>query len=212
MERNPPTESQSGSYAAYVTSDRFELFQKIQVENPLEDDGPQTQWKKVDSRTTVPWLQTDWVSVDSDEGSGMWLLLSDIEGTAEEPRDTSGRQGLDSFHDYKLLIGKEGDGWEVTADSQAGAFAEAVEVLIREYGLADYLAENGEMPYVPGHRAILNTEPRNPDGSEMRRPKEVVDGRYYVMTAYPKKQKKRYLEKFADRLGVEISFERGWDS
>lgn len=90
------------------------------------------------------------------------------------------------------------------ASTQSDAMAEAVEYLIDECGLLDRIS----LPYVPGNKkAILNTEPRHPDGSKMTGFRE-IHGDYYLDTHMNKRGKEKELNRLSVKCGLEVNF--GW--
>lgn len=91
---------------------------------------------------------------------------------------------------------------------QADVFEEAVEILITECGLAEEL----DLPYVPGYKnAVLAEEPRHPNGEEMERTRTLAGGEYYISTSPTKEQKREYIEEFAALTGSTVTFVNGWE-
>lgn len=93
-------------------------------------------------------------------------------------------------------------------DNQSDVMAEATDYLIENHDLISILEP---LPYVPGRKnALINDEPIHPGGErEMRTYRELANG-YYLFTSFNKKDKKRHVQRFADKCGFEAEFEGGW--
>lgn len=89
------------------------------------------------------------------------------------------------------------------AGTQSDAIAEAVEYLIEKCGLLDEIS----LPYVPGNKkAILNTEPRHPDGSKMTGFRK-IHGDYYLDTHMNKRGKEKELNRLSAKCGLKVDFD-----
>jgi hypothetical protein len=85
-------------------------------------------------------------------------------------------------------------------DNQSESMSKAVDYLVREYDLLDSVS----IPYVPGDRkAILNDEPKHPDGEEMRVHKQISGG-YYLDTHMNRNGKERELRRLAGMCGLDV--------
>ncbi|MUW14227.1 restriction endonuclease subunit R [Halorubrum sp. CBA1125] len=93
-------------------------------------------------------------------------------------------------------------------DNQSDAMAEATNYFIENHDLISVLEP---LPYVPGRKnALINDQPVHPDGKgEMRTHRELTNG-YYLFTSFNKRDKKRHVQRFAEKCGLEVEFEGGW--
>lgn len=93
-------------------------------------------------------------------------------------------------------------------DSQSNVMAEAVDYLIENH---DLISTVEPLPYVPGSkRALINDEPVHPnDGVEMRTYRELSNG-CYLFTTFNKSDKKRNVERLADKCGLGVEFDGEW--
>jgi hypothetical protein len=93
-------------------------------------------------------------------------------------------------------------------DNQSDAMADATDYLIGNHNLISKLEP---LPYVPGRKnALINNEPEHPgDKGEMRTYRGLTNG-YYLFTSFNKRDKKRHVQRFADKCGLEVDFEGGW--
>jgi len=93
-------------------------------------------------------------------------------------------------------------------DNQSDTMAEAANYLIENHDLISVLEP---LPYVPGRKnALINDQPVHPDGKgEMRTYRELTNG-YYLFTSFNKKDKKRHVQRFAEKCGLEVEFDGGW--
>ena len=90
----------------------------------------------------------------------------------------------------------------VDGDTQADTMAKAVGFLVKERGLLDTVS----VPYVPGDKkAILNDDPKHPNGEEMRGHRQISGG-YYLDTHASKEQKERRLRQLAGNCGLGVVF------
>jgi len=93
-------------------------------------------------------------------------------------------------------------------DNQSDAMADATDYLIGNHNL---ISELEPLPYVPGRKnALINNEPEHPgDKGEMRTYRGLTNG-YYLFTSFNKRDKKRHVQRFANKCGLEVDFEGGW--
>lgn len=93
-------------------------------------------------------------------------------------------------------------------DNQSDAMAKATDYLIENHKL---ISELEPLPYVPGRKnALINDAPTHPDGEgDMRTYRELTNG-YYLFTSFNKRDKKRHVQRLADKCGLEVKFEGGW--
>lgn len=93
-------------------------------------------------------------------------------------------------------------------DNQSDLMAEVVNYLIENH---DLISELEPIPYVPGQKnALINDQPTHPDGErEMRTYRELTEG-YCLFTSFNKGDKKRHLESFAEKCGLDLQFEGSW--
>lgn len=108
---------------------------------------------------------------------------------------------------YQVLLSGTGQDEVFAASGQSAVMGKAVNHLIQNHDLIGHLPE---FPYVPGEKqAILNDEPRHPDGEEMRLYQELDDG-YYVLTSLNQDSKKRYISRFAKFCGLDVEYSGAW--
>jgi hypothetical protein len=102
-----------------------------------------------------------------------------------------------------------GEVFRVAEDVQSEAVGSLVNYLIGEEGLMDEI----EIPYIPGtgqgSRALLNNEPKHPNGSDMRG-QQRVSGGYYLLTNLSSEDKKRYVSELPEKVGLECNFSENW--
>lgn len=116
----------------------------------------------------------------------------------EEHPDRSTNGGDVVFTDGKSTVAS------FKAGNQSDAMAKAVEYLLERKDLLDKIS----LPYVPGRKkAILNDEPRHPDGSKMTGFREVY-GDYCLDTHMSKRGKEKELNRLAVKCSLEVDF--GW--
>jgi len=92
--------------------------------------------------------------------------------------------------------------------TQTEAMKECVIGLIKNHELLDRIS----MPYIPGtgegYRALLNTEPKHADGSDMERQEEVEE--IYLYNKLNSEDKRRYLRELARNCDLVCRFEGDW--
>jgi hypothetical protein len=122
-------------------------------------------------------------------------------GTTEDPK-TEDEETVGDTEDGVVLTAGETVVASLNGDTQADTMANAVDFLIRERDLMDFVS----IPYVPGDKkAILNTNPEHPDGEEMRGYRR-VSGDCYLDTHASKNQKEKRLSQLAGMCGLDIEF------
>lgn len=141
--------------------------------------------------------------LDRDREGGSTTVTSEPSQSTDDT-DPTNTEPTDS---YVVRIAAGGESTTFSDDSQADLMGAVVDHLIKNCGLIE---QYEPLPYVPGNKiAILNDQPNNPNGEEMRLYREVGGG-YYVYTSLNKRDKKRHLSDFADACGVDISFDGEW--
>jgi len=98
--------------------------------------------------------------------------------------------------------------FEFSDELQSELMKEVVDYLIIEYNL---ISEISPLPYVPGKKkAIINDQPRHPDGEgEMRNYKTLSNG-YYIDTHMNASGKKRIISPLADICGIGVEYDGEW--
>jgi len=205
----PPRDNvPSGTYAIRV-SEKQEIWRLQESDDPFSDD---LDWEKVGQRQIDAIPKSDYKGGRWEAGASgdIWFYVEEINPQSEAaPRQAQ----LDDTASFSLHIGGNSGAQEITGSTQADAWADAIEFLIKEYDLDERLEEEGELPYVFGYKnAFLAREPRNPDGSEMRRYRPIADENFYMSTSPTKEQKVESLEYFDKITGANIVFGNGWDT
>lgn len=194
----------AGTYAIRVSRDQ-QIWRLRESDDPFSDD---LMWEKVGERSidSVPKSDYDGGRWEADDDGDIWFYVEDIQ--PEKEPDTTQAQ-LDDTAPYSLVItGDDGKKHHITGNMQADVFGDAVETLFNDYGLAEKL----DLPFVPGYKnAVVNDEPRHPNGDEMERTRSIAGGDYYISTQPTKEQKRTYLNDFAQLTGVTIEFKSGWE-
>ena len=114
-----------------------------------------------------------------DEGNA-WVYASTL--VREHEVDTSQPTAQESLGKYVMEFS---DGGVVSGNTRSEAIVEAVNYLIREHDISNYI----EVPFRAGYKnAFLNRTAEHPDGSKMERGKEVNKG-FYVYAKAGKDQK-----------------------
>lgn len=121
----------------------------------------------------------------------------------------SGNDGNDNEDGYVIEIKSQETSFETfSRNTQADTMAEAVNYLIENHGLESKLKP---LPYIPGReKAIINDQPTSPHNEEaMRNYRELSEG-YYLDTNMSATRKKRYVEKFASKCQLTVTFSGDW--
>lgn len=93
-------------------------------------------------------------------------------------------------------------------DNQSEVMAEATEYLIENHELVSALEP---LPYVPGRKnALINDEPMHPGNEGKMRTYRKLANSYYLFTSFNKRDKKRQVQRLADKCGLEVEFEGSW--
>lgn len=194
----------AGAYAIRVGQNQ-QIWRFRESDDPFSDD---LEWERVGERTidSVPKSRYDGGRWEADDDGDIWFYVEDIK-PEKEPEKTQTQ--LDETPPYALRIrGSDTRPSDITGNTQADVFADTIEVLIEKYELNEIL----DFPFVPGYKnAVVNDEPRHPNGEEMERNRAIVGGEYYVSTQPTKDQKKGYLKEFEQLTGATITFEKGWE-
>jgi len=119
----------------------------------------------------------------------------------EEAQDTSGEYII-KIQDGETILATLSD------DNQSDAMADATDYLIENHNLISKLEP---LPYVPGRKnALINNDPVHPgDEGEMRTYRKLANG-YYLFTSFNKRDKKRHIQRLAEKCGLNTEFEGGW--
>ena len=123
---------------------------------------------------------------------------------------TSPNPATDASQKYSIQI-MEGSSMleQLAGDTQAETFANLTNYLIRNHDLLEQI----EIPYIPGRgtgdRALINTKPRHPDGSEMKLSKQLENG-YFLFTSLNAESKIRYISELAEIVEIECNFSESW--
>lgn len=204
----PRTNVPSGTYAIRVDEEQ-EIWRLQESDDPFSDD---LDWEVVGKRAIDAIPRSDYKGGRWESGpeGEIWFYVEEINPQTEpEPS----QQQLNDTAPFSLRIEGSKGTQKCTGSTQADAWGDAVEFLIENYGLAEELEKENELPYVFGYKnAFLAREPRNPDGSEMRRHRAIADEDFYVSTSPTKEQKRESLEDFAEITGANIVFGNGWDN
>lgn len=203
----PPRDNvPSGTYAIRV-DDEQEIWRLKESDDPFSDD---LQWDIVGRRSIDAIPKSDYEGGRWESGNGsIWFYVEEINPESEEPKQIQ----LNDTSAFSLRISGKNGSKKITGNMQADVWADATEFLIKQYGLDEELEKEGEMPYVYGYKnAFLAREPRNADGSEIRRHRPICDENFYVSTSPTKEQKVECLQYFADVVGADIVFGNGWSS
>jgi predicted type IV restriction endonuclease len=140
-------------------------------------------------------------------------LITTLEEQAnrtEVTREQSSGGDVTENGEYVIRVSRNGgEVHRVVADIQSEAVASLVNYLIGEEGLLDEI----EIPYIPGtgqgSRALLNNEPKHPNGADMRG-QQRVSGGYYLLTNLSAEDKKRYVSELPEKVGLECEFSGSW--
>lgn len=91
-------------------------------------------------------------------------------------------------------------------ETQSVLMAEVASYLITEYDLLSHIS----VPYVPGKtKALIHEEAEHPDGSDMRNPYELPEGRV-IETHDNSSGKQRSLEDLSGKCGLGVEFSGQW--
>lgn len=108
---------------------------------------------------------------------------------------------------YSAVVAQGDDQRRFEDTNQSDVMRDVTNYLVTEHDLIDAI---GPLPYVPGKKnAILNDEPSHPSGEDMRLYREVANG-LFLFVALSKESKKRYLRRFAESCGLDITFSGEW--
>jgi len=149
-------------------------------------------------------------------------LVADIESEIDADGKKSKREITDSLNetpekvegsdvDGEYVIEIQGDNSTLVVldgDNQSDVMANAVDYLIRNHDLISHIEP---LPYVPGNKnALINDQPVHPDKErDMRTHRELTNG-YYLFTSFNKRDKKRHIQRLADKCDLAIESRGGW--
>ena len=206
----PESEVEEGTYAIRVDGKTHLVFRYDAV-SPFRAE---TQWRKIDQyqEDQAPPIDLQNAKFIEDDNEDTWVFASEITPKEkikeEKPRsEAQFEEGTnESFKDY-YQYAIEINGKEIVGKSQSDIFANAIEAMIENHELLNYI----DIPYMPGYKnAIINDKPEHPDERKMERAKEIAGG-YYISSKITASQKMKHLRDLADRCGVSIEFIRGWE-
>ena len=103
---------------------------------------------------------------------------------------------------YSISIKSGGLEERITAETQTHIMEESVRIFIDKFNLIDEI----ELPKLMRERAILNTVPQHPTGTEMSQYKKLADD-CYLFLDLPSRSKKSQIKKLADICDAEVTFE-----
>jgi len=149
-------------------------------------------------------------------------LVADIESEIDADGKKSKRETTDSLDETpEEVVDSDMDGEYVIeirgnnstlavldGDNQSDVMADAVDYLIQNHNLISRIEP---LPYVPGNKnALINDQPVHPDDErDMRTHRELTNG-YYLFTSFNKRDKKRHIERLADKCNLAIESKGGW--
>jgi hypothetical protein len=121
----------------------------------------------------------------------------------------SGNDGDDTEDGYFIEIKSQETSLEsFSGDTQTDTMAEAVNYLIENHGLESKVKP---LPYIPGReKAIINDQPTSPHDEEAMRIYRELSGGYYLDTHMSATRKKQYVEKFASKCQLTVTFSGDW--
>jgi hypothetical protein len=90
----------------------------------------------------------------------------------------------------------------ITAETQTDIMKKSVRIFINKFDLLKKI----ELPKRMRERAILNTVPQHPTGTEMTQYEKLADD-CYLFLDLPSRSKKSQIKKLADICGAEVMFE-----
>jgi len=129
---------------------------------------------------------------------------------SESVNETSKRDiEPDAAGEYLIEI-QDGDSTLVVLDddNQSDVMAEAVEYLIQNH---DLISRIEPLPYVPGNKnALINDQPTHPDEERKMRTHRELIGKYYLFTSFNRQDKKRHVQRLADKCGLDTESRGGW--
>jgi len=202
------TDVPEGTWAIQLRDDKRVMWKAVQYDPYTDDiDWTDPQEHRLDS---LPEADFEGVEYGKDEDGNplMYIKSIDAKGTVEK----GGKQVRfepDPDSAYALVVeGPDGETHPFQSNRQIDVYADALAVLFGEYGLDKEVA----MPYMPGHKnAMINDRPKHPDGREIGKYREILDGEYYVNVVPTKEKKMEFLEDLSGRLdGVDVNSVKGF--
>lgn len=149
-------------------------------------------------------------------------LVGDIESeidadggqSNQETNDSVGeilKKDFDTEVDGEYIVEIQDDNGTLVVldnDNQSDVMADAVDYLIQNHDLISRLEP---LPYVPGNKnALINNQPVHPDDErDMRTYRELTNG-YYLFTSFNKRDKKRHIQRLANKCDLNIATRGGW--
>ena len=132
------------------------------------------------------------------------LELSSDDVQTDTPDDAEVQGYVIRFSDGKR-IPERGTEIHTKQNQNMGA---AVDYLIEEYDLLDVI----DLPHTPPRarkNCTINTEPRHPNGDEMRVPYELING-FYLHTSLNVRGKQTRTRELADQVELSVEFSGDW--
>ncbi|ELY61468.1 Restriction endonuclease, type I, EcoRI, R subunit/Type III [Natronococcus amylolyticus DSM 10524] len=141
--------------------------------------------------------------IDAEINTDRTRSQSEEVDTSSVETDGSDEQG------YIVKIHNGGETLTTFSDTvQSDVMAGVVNYLLENYDLS---SEIEPLPYIPGRKkAIINDEPSSPHDEQAMRNHRELSGGHYLDTHMSGKNKKRYLQRFAEMCGLDASFAGEW--
>lgn len=210
------TDIEEDTYALVIHEDGQVLFQ---YESPTPWEDPEWIEKADYDHGEVPPLNLEQTQVEQRTNGGslqtVTLYASELDADTSQSststRSDTSEGDEQSYRGYVIrfsdgqLVPDEGHTVHTTQEQNMGA---AVDYLVREHDLIDEI----EIPHFPPRarqNCSINSEPRHPDGDEMRSPYELTDG-YYLHTSLNKQSKKDRIEDLAEEVDLSVEFLGDW--
>ena len=178
----------------------------VELSNTLADDVSdaisslaETQAKEMIDRLVAD-IESE---IDADGKKSKQEIADSLNETPEkvEDSDVDGEYVIEIQGDNSTLVVLDGD-------NQSDVMADAVDYLIQNHALISRIEP---LPHVPGNKnALINDQPVHPDDErDMRTYRELTNG-YYLFTSFNKRDKKRHIERLADKCDLGIESRGGW--
>ena len=105
---------------------------------------------------------------------------------------------------YRIRLEDSSSKQTISEDYQSDAMTDAVNVFINEFDLLDYIS----LPYKMRKKAVLNSSPTHPNGSNMRSYRRVSED-IFLNVDLPGRTKMSQIRRMASDCDIIVSFE-GW--
>lgn len=186
----------------------------FQYESPTPWEDPEWIKKAEYDHGEVPPLNLEQTQVEQHTNGGnlqsVTLYASQLDAdTAAATDPTTAENG--EFRGYVIrfsdgqLIPEEDESVHTTQEQNMGA---AVDYLVRQHDLIDAI----EIPHFPPRarqNCSINSEPKHPNGDEMRSPYELTGG-HYLHTSLNKESKRNRISDLAEEVGQDVEFLGDW--